>query len=159
MGEADIATNLDNARLRLFNSYQKKNSEPFIEDMTEEYVEEDNKKMLLTEYINWISTTAITKYLDEYLNSNSTLKINASTLKNYLIKLILVLKDKFPNHFAWGESEWNTRMIIEEFNKKCNIFQVRGNVDVYKYTKRGIYSKASPCLNVIYYHWISNIYL
>ena len=39
MGEADSTTNVGNARLRLFNAYEKKNFEPFVEDMTEEYVE------------------------------------------------------------------------------------------------------------------------
>ena len=41
--------------------------------MTEYYVEEYNFKVLLTEYIKWLPTTAIPKYFDEDLNSNSTL--------------------------------------------------------------------------------------
>ena len=35
MGEANSTTNVGNPGLRLFNTYQKKNFEPFIEDMTE----------------------------------------------------------------------------------------------------------------------------
>ena len=52
--------------------------------MTDDYVEGDNIKFLLTEYYNWLITTSITKYFDEDLNSNSNLFINASTMKNYL---------------------------------------------------------------------------
>ena len=96
MGEADSTTNVGNYGLRPFNAYQKKNFEPFFEDMTEEYVEEDNIKVLLTDYSNCLYTTDITKYFDEDLKSNSTLKPNTSTLKNYLSKVILMLKDKFP---------------------------------------------------------------
>ena len=69
--------------------------------MTEEYVEEDTINPLVTYYSNWPSTTAIPKYFDENFKSNITLKINTSTLKNYLIKVILTLKDKSPNHCAW----------------------------------------------------------
>ena len=52
--------------------------------MTDDYVEGDNIKFLLTEYYNWLITTSITKYFDEDLKSNSNLFINASTMKNYL---------------------------------------------------------------------------
>ena len=69
--------------------------------MTEYFVEEDNVKVLLTDYSNWLSTTDIPNYFDEYIKSNSTLNINSITLKNYLSNVILVLKDKFPKHFAW----------------------------------------------------------
>ena len=41
--------------------------------MTEEYIEEDIIKVLLTEYINWLSTTAIPKYFDEDIKSNITI--------------------------------------------------------------------------------------
>ena len=54
MDHADSTTNVGNARLHLFNAYQNKNFKPFLEDMTEEYVEEDNIKFLLTDYSNWI---------------------------------------------------------------------------------------------------------
>ena len=63
MGEADSAINVGNAKLNLFNAYQKKNFEMFVEDMTDEYVEEDNIKLLLPDYSNWISTIAITSTL------------------------------------------------------------------------------------------------
>ena len=63
MGEADSAINVGNAKLNLFNAYQKKNFELFVEDMTDEYVEEDNIKLLLPDYSNWISTIAITSTL------------------------------------------------------------------------------------------------
>ena len=92
MGQADSNTNPGIAGLHLFNSYQNNNFEPFLEDITEEYVEEDNIKSLLTEYSNWLATTAITKYFDEDLKSNSTIFINASTLENYLSKVIIMLK-------------------------------------------------------------------
>ena len=58
-----------------------------------------------------------------------------------------MLKEKFPNHCAWEEPEWNTRMSGEEFEKKCKSDQVRGNVEVSEDTKFGIYSKDSPCIN------------
>ena len=35
MGEDDITTNVENYGLRLFNAYQNKNLEPFLEDMTD----------------------------------------------------------------------------------------------------------------------------
>ena len=76
----------------MLSSYQKKNFEAFVEDMTEDYVEEDNIKVLLTDYSNWLSTTYIPKYFDEYLKSNITLNLNARKLNNYLINIILMLK-------------------------------------------------------------------
>ena len=45
----------------------------------------------------------------------------------------------------------------EDFEKKCKCEQVRGNVGVYEDTNLGIYSKASPCINEIYYQWMYNI--
>ena len=93
MGEADSAINVGNAKLNLFNAYQKKNFELFVEDMTDEYVEEDNIKLLLPDYSNWISTIAITSIY-------STLKINTSNLNNYLRKFILMLEETFPKHYA-----------------------------------------------------------
>ena len=48
MGETDSTTNVVSVGIRLFNAYQGNNFEPSIEDMTEEYVEEDNIKVLLT---------------------------------------------------------------------------------------------------------------
>ena len=66
--------------------------------MTEEYVEEDNIKVLLTEYRNWLATTVIPKYFDEDLKSNRTLFLNAINLENYLSKFIIILKEKPPNH-------------------------------------------------------------
>ena len=78
--------------------------------MTEDYLEEDNIRVILTDYSNWLATTDITEYFDGYININSTLKINTITLKNYLRKVFLVLKEEFPNHCAWEEPEWITRM-------------------------------------------------
>ena len=52
MGESDSTTNVGNSRLRICNAYQKNNSEPFVEDMNDEYVDEDNIKALLTYYSN-----------------------------------------------------------------------------------------------------------
>ena len=144
IGEADIITNVGNAGLRIFNAYQKNNFEPFLEDMTEQYVEEDNIKVLLTDYINWLANTAIPKYFDEYLKSNSTPELKTSTLKNYLSKVTIMLKEKFPKHCAWEEPEWTTRMIGKKFEKKCKCEQVRGNMDVSEDSKSGLYSKDSP---------------
>ena len=78
--------------------------------MSEEYLEEDNIKVLLTYYSNWLATIDIPRYLYEDLNSNCTLFINASTLKNYLRNVIIMLKDKFPKHCVCEETEWTTRM-------------------------------------------------
>ena len=50
MCKADSTTNVGNDGLRLFNAYQKNNFEPFVEDMTEEYVDYDNIKILWTDY-------------------------------------------------------------------------------------------------------------
>ena len=72
MGGADSTANVVNSGLRIFNSYQKKNFEAFVEDMTEDYVEEDNIKVILTDYSNWLVTTYIPKYFDEDLKSSST---------------------------------------------------------------------------------------
>ena len=48
MGQPDSATNVGISVLRLFNAYHKNNFEPFLEDITEEYVDEYNIKVLLT---------------------------------------------------------------------------------------------------------------
>ena len=92
MGGADSTANVVNSGLRIFNSYQKKNFEAFVEDMTADYVEEDNIKVLLTDYSNWLSTTDIPKYFDEYLKINSILNLNARKLNNDLINIILMSK-------------------------------------------------------------------
>ena len=110
MGQADSITNVGISGLRLFNAYCNKNFEPFLEDMTEDYVEEDSIKVLLIEYSNWLATTAIPKHFDEDLKSNSTIFISASTLNNYLRKVTIMLKYNFPKHCAWEELKWNTSM-------------------------------------------------
>ena len=53
---------------------------------------------ILLDYSNWLATTAIPKYFDEDLKSNITLKLNSNTLNDYINKVILMLKYKFPNH-------------------------------------------------------------
>ena len=130
MDHADSTTNVGNSRLHLFNAYQNKNFKPFLEDMTEEYVEEDNIKFPLTDYSNWIATPSIPKYYDENLWSNSTLKLNAITLKNYLRKFILIIKEKLSKNCSWEEPERITSMSREDFDKKCKHEQGRGNMDV-----------------------------
>ena len=115
--------------------------------MTQEYVDYDSIKLLLTQYSNWLSITAITKYFDEDLKSNSTIFLNSSTLKNYLSKVIIMLKDKFTKYCDWEESQCTKMMSREEFENKCKREQGRVNVDVSEDTKRVIYSKASPWLN------------
>ena len=52
--------------------------------MTEDYLEEDNIKVLLNYYSNWPSTTVIHTYFDSDLKSNTTIKINSITLNNYV---------------------------------------------------------------------------
>ena len=81
--------------------------------MTEEYVKEANIKFVLTGYSNWLVTTVIPKYFDGDLKSKRTIKLNTSTLKNYLRKSIIMLKENFPKHCTWEETEYNTRMIGE----------------------------------------------
>ena len=65
MGEADSTTNVGNFGLCLFNAYQNNNFKTFVEDSTEYYVEEDNTKVILTYYSNWIEITAIQKFFME----------------------------------------------------------------------------------------------
>ena len=127
--------------------------------MTEDYVEEDNIRVLLTEYRNWLATTDIPTYFYKDLKSNITTFLNTSTLRNYLSKVIIMLKAKFPKHCDWEEPEWNTRMSGKDFEKKCNCDQCGGNVDVYEDTKRGLYNKASPWINEIYDNYMSKIAL
>ena len=131
MGQANITCNVGISRLRLFNAYQKKNFKAFLEDVTEEYLEEDDIKVLLTDYSRWIATTSIPKYSDEYLRSNSTIFLNASTLNNYLSNFIIMLTNNFPKHYVWEETKWTTRMSVEEFDKKFKREQGRSNVDLY----------------------------
>ena len=97
--EADITTNVGNAGLRLFNAYQN-NFRIFVEEVNEEYVEEYNTKVILTYYSNQLSTTAISKYFDDDLKSNITLKLNTSTFENYISKVNIMLKCKFPKNYA-----------------------------------------------------------
>ena len=52
MGGSNINANVKILGLFLFNAYLKNNFKPFKEDMTEYYVEEENKKILLTYYSN-----------------------------------------------------------------------------------------------------------
>ena len=37
-GKADSTTNIGSSRIYLFNNYRKSNFEPFLEDITNEYV-------------------------------------------------------------------------------------------------------------------------
>ena len=62
--------------------------------MTEDYVEYNNMKFLSTDYNNRLATTSIPKFFNEDLQSNSALKLNASTLESCLGKVILVLRKK-----------------------------------------------------------------
>ena len=71
MGEDDSTANVGNSRLCLFNAYHKNNFEPFVEYMTKDSLEEDNIKVLLTDYSNWIFTIDIPKYFYEEINSTS----------------------------------------------------------------------------------------
>ena len=48
MREYDSTTNVRNYGLNIFNSYNKNKRKPFVEDMTEDYLEEDN----ITMYMN-----------------------------------------------------------------------------------------------------------
>ena len=68
-----------------------------------------------------------------------------------------MLKGKFPKHFAWEEPGWITKMSVEEYYNKCKCEQGRGSVGVSKYTKCGLYSKASPWLNKIDDLWMYRI--
>ena len=103
MGQDNSTTNVGISGLRIFNAYQKNKSKPCLEDMTWEYAEEDNIKVLLTEYSNWLATTATPNYFDEDLKHNSTLFLDAIILKNYLSKVIIILKYKFTKHCTWEE--------------------------------------------------------
>ena len=98
MGGSDSTTNVVNAGIHIFNTYHNKNLEPFIEDITDYYIEADNIKVLLTDYSNFLATTYIHKFFNKKIHSNSTTKLNTSTLNNYLSKVILMLKDKFPKN-------------------------------------------------------------
>ena len=64
--------------------------------MTVEYVEEDDIKVLFTDYSKWLDTTAIPKFLYDNLKRTRNIILNTSTLKNNLSKLILTLKEMFP---------------------------------------------------------------
>ena len=50
-----------------------------------------------------------------------------------------------------------TKVIGEEFEKKCNHEKYRGDVEVSEDTKSGLYSKAFPYLNEIDYLCMSKI--
>ena len=62
-------------------------------------------------------------------------------MNDYISKVILMPKEKFSKHCDWEETEWIIRMRGEYFYKKCKCEQVRINVDLYKDTKCGLYSK------------------
>ena len=66
-GEADGTTNIGSYRIRLFNAYQKINFESLLKDITKEYLYGDKTRLLLTDFSNWLSTTAIPKFLMKYL--------------------------------------------------------------------------------------------
>ena len=66
--------------------------------MTEDYAEEDKIKFLLNDYSNWLTTTSISQYFNEDLNSNRTINLNEINPNNYLIKVIIMLKDNFLKH-------------------------------------------------------------
>ena len=119
MGWSDRTTNAGISGIRIFNACQKKNFVPFLEYMTEYYVEEDNIKFLLNEYSNWIATTSIPDYFDEDLKSNSTIFLNAITMNNYLSNVIIMFKDKFESTIPGenpcglqGLAEFSLRIIV-----------------------------------------------
>ena len=92
MDEADITTYVGNYGLCVLNYYHNNNSQPFLEDINLEYVEEDNIKYLLTDYSNWLDTTTITKCFYENIQSIINIKLNITTLNNYLSNIIIILK-------------------------------------------------------------------
>ena len=106
--------------------------------MNYECVEEDNIKSLLTNHSNWIATTAIPLKNYGGLHVNITLKLNTRTLKNYLRKVVLMLKDKFSEHCAWEEPNWITRMSVYYFEMKRKGDQGKVNVGASEDTKRGL---------------------
>ena len=135
-------TTIGTDRLRLFNADHNNNYETFVEDTSEDYIQEENIKIILTDYSNCLTTTSIPKFFDGDLQSNSNPKINAITLKNYLREAILMLKDNFTKKCAWEQHKWITSMNRDYFDNKCKCDQGKGNVDASKDTKHGIYSKA-----------------
>ena len=100
MGDSDNTTTVDNTRIHIFNEYHKNNFKFFVEDTTAEYVEQYNIKVSVTDYSNWLATTGVTKFFDEYLQSNRNLNLNTSTLEYYLNKFILIPYEKVPNNCA-----------------------------------------------------------
>ena len=144
MGGSDSTSYAGNSIIHSFNIYQKTNSEPFLEEITLEDVLEDNISTILTGYRNWISATDIPKYFYENLQSICNLKINATTINSFLIKIIITLTEKFLCYHNWEYPKWVTRINREYFEKKCKPKQCRSNVDVYEDTKCGKYITSLP---------------
>ena len=95
MSESDSTINVDNSGLHIFNDNQNNILWPCVEDITEEDVEKDITKTILTDYSNCLATTAITIFLNKDFQSNSTLDLNTRTPRNDIFKVILLLKEKF----------------------------------------------------------------
>ena len=70
-----------------------------------------------------------------------------------------MFKDNFLKKIYWEEPNWITSMSVEDFENNCNCEQGRGNVYIPEDTNHGLYSKVSPQINGIDYHYRSNIYL
>ena len=66
------------------------------------------------------------------------------------------MKEKFPNKCAWEQPKWITKMNGEDFEKKRKRDKGRGNVYLSEDNNRGIFSKASPWINEMDYHCMSN---
>ena len=63
MGTLESLQGQDNSAERLFNTYQNMNGEPFIDTLTEEYMDNDNL-VVLQKICNWAATTLIPRYAD-----------------------------------------------------------------------------------------------
>jgi len=106
MGDAESTVAANKAATRLFNVWRDRNGRSPLSNMQWVEVEEDNLEAEIFNFCRWVSSTPIPKFFDDQLkprlnnsNQEGTVKLLLkSTLTKYVGKVILMIRNKFPQH-------------------------------------------------------------
>ena len=75
-------------------------------------LEDGEVKFYIKELLDWVCQTPIPAYFDENLqptNTNNNHFLTWITVKSYVGKYIMYLRQKFPNVSDWKGLEWNAK--------------------------------------------------
>jgi hypothetical protein len=147
MGDAESTVAANKAATRLFNVWRDRNGRSPLSNMQWVEVEEDNLEAEIFNFCRWVSSTPIPKFFDDQLkprlnnsNQEGTVKLLLkSTLTKYVGKVILMIRNKFPQHpdFASLHSNsdvplWWTKL-RPIFERECDRYHLRLDSEQYAF--------------------------